>query len=61
MSVTPKHFNRIIWIVLDSVGIGLRLKLGGLSVDLDGARAGTAGYITRAGSYSAQFRINYSH
>jgi len=46
---------------LDSVGIGLRLKLGGLSVDLDGARAGTAGYITRAGSYSAQFRINYSH
>jgi hemolysin activation/secretion protein len=41
-------------------GIGFRFKVGGLSTDLDGARAATAGYVTREGSYSAQFRVNYT-
>ena len=45
---------------LGSEGIGFRFKVGGLSTDLDGARASTAGYVTRAGSYSAQFRVNYA-
>jgi hemolysin activation/secretion protein len=44
---------------LASYGIGFRFKYAGLSTDLDGARAVTAGYVTRAGSYSAQFRVNY--
>ncbi len=45
---------------LASEGIGFRFKVGGLSTDLDGARAATAGYVTREGSYSAQFRVNYT-
>jgi hemolysin activation/secretion protein len=45
---------------LGSEGLGFRFKVGGLSTDLDGARAATAGYVTRAGSYSAQFRVNYA-
>jgi hemolysin activation/secretion protein len=45
---------------LGSEGLGFRFKVGGLSTDLDGARASTAGYVTRAGSYSAQFRVNYA-
>jgi len=45
---------------LASEGIGFRFKYGGLSTDLDGARADTVGYVTRVGSYSAQFRVNYA-
>jgi hemolysin activation/secretion protein len=45
---------------LGSEGLGFRFKVGGLSTDLDGARASTSGYVTRAGSYSAQFRVNYA-
>jgi|HubBroStandDraft_1064217.scaffolds.fasta_scaffold02671_3 hemolysin activation/secretion protein len=45
---------------LASEGLGFRLKFGGLSTDLDGARADTQGYVTRIGSYSAQFRVNYA-
>jgi hemolysin activation/secretion protein len=45
---------------LGSEGLGFRFKVGGLSTDLDGARASTVGYVTRAGSYSAQFRVNYA-
>jgi hemolysin activation/secretion protein len=45
---------------LGSEGLGFRFKIGGLATDLDGARAATAGYVTRAGSYSAQFRVNYA-
>jgi hemolysin activation/secretion protein len=45
---------------LGSEGLGFRFKVGGLSTDLDGARASTAGYVTRAGSYSAQFRVSYA-
>ncbi len=45
---------------LASEGIGFRFKYGGLSTDLDGARADTQGYVTRIGSYSAQFRVNYA-
>lgn len=45
---------------LASVGLGLRFKLAGLSTDVDGARVATAGYVTRAGSYSVQFRVNYA-
>ena len=45
---------------LDSEGLGFRFKVGGLSTDLNGARASTAGYVTRAGSYSAQFKVNYA-
>jgi hemolysin activation/secretion protein len=45
---------------LASEGIGFRFKYDGLLADVDGARADTAGYVTRAGSYSAQFRVNYT-
>jgi hemolysin activation/secretion protein len=45
---------------LGSVGIGFRLKWNGLSADLDGARALNEAYVTHAGDYSAQFRINYA-
>ncbi len=45
---------------LASEGVGLRFKIGGLSADLDGARANTTGYVTRRGSFSAQFRVNYA-
>jgi hemolysin activation/secretion protein len=45
---------------LASEGIGFRFRYGGLSTDLDGARADTQGYVTRIGSYSAQFRVNYA-
>ncbi len=45
---------------LASEGLGFRFKVGGLATDLDGARANTTGYVTRAGSYSAQFRVNYA-
>jgi hemolysin activation/secretion protein len=45
---------------LNSQGIGFRFKYGGLAADVDGARAATAGFVTRAGSYSAQFKVNYT-
>lgn len=45
---------------LASEGIGFRFRLRGLSVDADGARADTAGYVTRKGALSAQFRVNYA-
>jgi hemolysin activation/secretion protein len=45
---------------LDSQGIGFRFKYGGFVADVDGARASTAGFVTPAGSYSAQFKANYS-
>jgi hemolysin activation/secretion protein len=45
---------------LGSEGIGTRLKFNGLTIDLDGARADVAGYVTRAGDVSAQFRVNYA-
>jgi len=45
---------------LNSQGIGFRLKYLGLVTDVDGARAATAGFVTRAGSYSAQFKVNYT-
>jgi hemolysin activation/secretion protein len=45
---------------LASEGLGFRFKYGGLSTDLDVARADTQGYVTRIGSYSAQFRVNYT-
>jgi len=40
--------------------VGFRFKIDGWIADLDGARANTNGYVTRAGNYSAQFRVNYS-
>ncbi|MGO9932458.1 MAG: ShlB/FhaC/HecB family hemolysin secretion/activation protein, partial [Steroidobacteraceae bacterium] len=42
---------------LNSQGAGFRFKFGGLITDMDGARAANAGYVTRAGSYSAQFKV----
>jgi hemolysin activation/secretion protein len=45
---------------LSGAGLGMRFKIGGLLAEVDGARASTAGYVTRAGSLSAQFRVNYS-
>ena len=45
---------------LASEGVGFRFKYDGLLADVDGARADTAGYVTRAGSYSVQFRVNYT-
>ncbi len=45
---------------LASEGVGFRFKYGGLLADVDGARADTAGYVTRSGSLSAQFRVNYT-
>jgi hemolysin activation/secretion protein len=45
---------------LASEGVGFRFKYGGLIADVDGARADTDGYVTRAGSYSTQFRVNYT-
>jgi hemolysin activation/secretion protein len=45
---------------LASEGVGFRFKFAGWLADVDGARADTAGYVTRAGSYSAQFRVNYT-
>jgi len=45
---------------LNSQGIGFRLKYGGFIADVDGARAATAGFVTPAGSYSAQFKANYT-
>jgi hemolysin activation/secretion protein len=45
---------------LSSEGIGFRFKFDGLLTDVDGARANSAGYVTRPGSYSAQFRVNYT-
>jgi hemolysin activation/secretion protein len=45
---------------LASEGVGFRFKYDGLLVDLDGARVDSAGYVTRAGSYSVQFRVNYT-
>jgi hemolysin activation/secretion protein len=44
---------------LASYGLGFRIKWRGLSTDLDGAHAISQGYVTAAGDYSAQFRINY--
>jgi hemolysin activation/secretion protein len=45
---------------LNSQGIGFRFKLGGLITDMDGARASNAAFVTRAGSYSAQFKVSYT-
>ena len=45
---------------LASEGIGYRFKFAGWSADVDGARADSAGLVTRAGGYSAQFRVAYS-
>jgi hemolysin activation/secretion protein len=45
---------------LASAGIGMDFKIGGLIAYLDGARAMTEGYVTRSGSISAQFRVNYT-
>ncbi len=45
---------------LASFGLGTRFKFRGLSIDLDGARAETAGYVTRKGDWSGQFRVNYA-
>jgi hemolysin activation/secretion protein len=45
---------------LASEGIGFRFKYDGLLADVDGARADSAGYVTRAGSYSVQFRVSYT-
>ena len=45
---------------LNSQGIGFRLKYGGFVADVDGARGATAGFVTRAGSYSAQFKASYT-
>lgn len=43
---------------LASEGVGTRFKVGNFTVDLDGARADAAGYVTRKGDLSAQFRVN---
>jgi hemolysin activation/secretion protein len=45
---------------LGSEGIGTRFKDGNLTIDLDGARADTVGYVTRKGDLSVQFRANYA-
>jgi hemolysin activation/secretion protein len=45
---------------LASFGTGFRFKWRGLSADLDGARAASQGYVTHAGGYSAQFRLNFA-
>jgi hemolysin activation/secretion protein len=45
---------------LASEGIGFRFKYDGVLADVDGARADTPGYVTRPGSYSAQFRVSYT-
>jgi hemolysin activation/secretion protein len=45
---------------LTSEGLGARYKAGGLLAEVDGARADNRGYVTRAGSYSVQFRVVYS-
>ena len=45
---------------LSSEGVGFRFKYDGLLTDVDGARADSPGYVTRAGSYSVQFRVNYT-
>lgn len=45
---------------MGSFGVGWRSKLAGLTFDVDGARAGSAGYVTHAGSFSAQFKVNYA-
>jgi hemolysin activation/secretion protein len=45
---------------LGSYGLGLRFKYRGLSIDLDGAKAYSLGYVTRKDADSAQFRVAYS-
>jgi hypothetical protein len=45
---------------LASVGAGLRFKGFGLLMDLDAARALEAGYVTKSGSTSGQFRVNFA-
>jgi hemolysin activation/secretion protein len=45
---------------LGSFGVGFRSRIAGLTADLDGARAASAAYVTRAGGLSAQFKINYA-
>jgi hemolysin activation/secretion protein len=45
---------------LASEGVGFRFKYDGWLADVDGARADTVGYVTGAGSYSAQFRVSYT-
>jgi hemolysin activation/secretion protein len=45
---------------LSSYGFGTRFKYRDLTIDLDGARANTLGYVTRPGELSGQFRVNYA-
>jgi hemolysin activation/secretion protein len=45
---------------LGSYGLGLRFKYRGLSIDLDGAKAYSVGYVTRKDANSAQFRVAYT-
>jgi hemolysin activation/secretion protein len=44
---------------LASVGLGFRFKASGLLLDASAARTASAGYVTKAGSYSGQFRLNF--
>lgn len=44
---------------LGSLGLGWRSKWRGLTVDVDGARAMTQGFVTRNGDLSAQFKVSY--
>jgi hemolysin activation/secretion protein len=45
---------------LASLGFGERFKYRGLTVDADAAHVLTAGYVTRKGANSIQFRVNYA-
>jgi hemolysin activation/secretion protein len=45
---------------LASVGFGERFRFRGLTVDADAAHALFAGYVTRKGEDSIQFRVNYA-
>ena len=45
---------------LASIGTGFRFKWLGVTAELDGAHALSQGYVTQAGSNSAQFRFNYA-
>ena len=41
-------------------GLGAHFKFRNLTADVDGAHAETAGYVTRKGADSVQFRVNYA-
>jgi hemolysin activation/secretion protein len=45
---------------LGSYGLGFRFKWRGLTADADAARAASTGFVTKAGSFSGQFRVNYA-